>query len=123
MAKNHESEDFIQMKFMNWIRKKAREDERFKVAHHIPNGGSRSRSEGARFKILGVVAGIPDVFIPIPNDTYHGLYIEFKTEVGRVTPVQKEVHKVLEENGYNVVVCRSAEEAIDAVERMNYERL
>jgi len=30
----------------------------------IPNGGSRSQREGGRFKLEGVSAGVPDLYIP-----------------------------------------------------------
>jgi len=115
-SKKHESEDRIQIKFMNWMRKHARKDPRYLCAHHVPNGGKRGRREASNFKLMGVVAGIPDVSIPVPNETYHGLYIEFKTVIGRVSDVQKEIHKVIRGNGYFVAVCRSMEEAIQVVE-------
>ena len=120
MTKKHESEDMIQISFMNWMRKHAREDERYVVAHHVPNGGKRGKREASTFKMMGVVPGIPDVSIPVPNDTYHGLFIEFKTVTGRVSPVQKEIHAKLKSNGYAVAVCRSHEEAIEVV--LKYER-
>jgi len=111
------SEYMIQVEFMNWCRKRALVDERWSVAHHIPNGGSRrSAREGMKFKLMGVVAGIPDVFIPIPNNSFNGLYIEFKNDSGSVSKVQKNVHSVIRGNGYAVAVCRSAEEAIRVAE-------
>ncbi len=111
-----QSEDRIQTIFMNWIRKRARTDPRYGHAYHIPNGGRMSKRRGQCLKLMGVVAGIPDVFIGIPNSQYHGLYIEFKTPTGKVSPVQKAIHKVIRGNGYQVEVCRSVEQAQKVVE-------
>ena len=53
-------------------------------AHAVPNGGARGDSKkaaairGAQLKAEGVKSGVADVFIPYPNDGFHGLYIEFK---------------------------------------------
>ncbi len=114
------SEDAIQIELANWLRRRARIDARYHHCYHIPNGGNRSAREGAKFKLMGVVAGIPDLFIGIPNATFHGLYIELKTATGRVSKVQKEVHRIARGNGYAVAVCRSAAEAIETI--LNYEK-
>ena len=116
MIAHSKSEERVQLEFMNWCRRRGLQDESFKVAHHIPNGGKRGKREAHVFKLMGVVAGIPDVFIPIPNDTYHGLYIEFKTDGGSVSKTQKEVHRIISGNGYAVHVCWSTEEAIEVTE-------
>lgn len=48
--------------------------------------------------------GVPDLFIPHANRFYHGLFIEMKTEKGRLSPEQKEVIPRLEAEGYKVAV-------------------
>ena len=45
---------------------------------HIPNGGSRHKAEAAKLKRMGVRAGVSDFFLPYPNDTYAGLWLELK---------------------------------------------
>ncbi|MGH8415633.1 MAG: VRR-NUC domain-containing protein, partial [Gammaproteobacteria bacterium] len=45
---------------------------------HIPNGGKRAGREAARFKALGVKAGVSDYFLPLARAGYHGLWIELK---------------------------------------------
>ena len=36
---------------------------------HVPNGGGRSKVEGAILKSMGTLAGVPDVLIIRPNGT------------------------------------------------------
>ena len=45
---------------------------------HIPNGGMRTKTQGAFMKMLGTKKGVPDVFLPIPNEKSNGLFIEMK---------------------------------------------
>lgn len=85
---------------------------------HIPNGGQRSAREANKFKAMGVIAGIPDLFLSIPSRNknglntglYYGLYIEMKTPTGVLSKEQKEIHIKLIAQGYHVTVCRSLEE-------------
>lgn len=37
---------------------------------HIPNGGKRQKSEAARLKVMGVVAGVADLMVPIVKVEY-----------------------------------------------------
>ena len=74
---------------------------------HTPNGGKRSPSEGARFKRMGVKAGIPDMFLLHDGQL---CAIEIKTKGGRVEASQKAMHIRLEELGCSVAVCRSIED-------------
>lgn len=84
--------------------------------HHIPNGGSRHPAEAVTLKRMGVKAGVPDLCLPFSSHGYHGLYIEMKSEKGRVTALQKEWLEGLSKNGYKTVVCFSAESAISELE-------
>lgn len=60
------------------------------VYFHVPNGGSRSAVEGARFKAIGVKAGVPDlVFL-----AYQRFYLMEWKEPGKGTlsKAQREMH-------------------------------
>jgi hypothetical protein len=60
-----------------------------------------------KLKKMGVVAGIPDLFVPSWK-----LYIELKREKGgAVSPAQKKIMLYLQRVGYTVFVCHGAEEA------------
>jgi hypothetical protein len=77
----------------------------------IPNGGHRHISVAIALRDEGVKAGVPDLMLPVARDPYHGLFIEMKTQKGRVSSKQKRWIKLLKEQGYRVDVCRCFEEA------------
>lgn len=78
---------------------------------HIPNEGNRrSIADGAIRKAMGIVAGAPDTFLFVPVGTYHGLAVEFKTERGVQSQVQKDFQRRLEFFGYRYEICRSLEQ-------------
>ena len=86
------------------------------LMHHIPNGGKRSKSEAARFKLQGVKAGVPDIFLPCARGGYHGLYIELKrTKGGKISAAQKEWIDALRGQGYKVIVCYGFDEAREVI--------
>lgn len=67
----------IQRAFMEWVKMNKRLEP---FTFHIPNGGYRNKKEGAILKSIGVKRGVPDIFIALPNDYFHGLWIEFKAD-------------------------------------------
>ena len=86
------------------------------LMHHIPNGGSRNRTEAARLKAQGVKPGVPDICLPVPRGGYHGMYIELKRrDGGRVSKNQKEWLTGLAGMGYKCMVCLGWEDARDEI--------
>lgn len=85
---------------------------------HCPNGGQRNPVEGAHFKRLGVVAGVPDLFIAVPVGKFHGLFVEMKRRINRHTAnaIQKEQMLLLEKRGYCTLICHGADAAIQGIE-------
>ena len=78
----------------------------------VPNGGRRDAVTGARLKAEGVKAGVPDVWLPVARQGYHGLVIELKAdEKKRPTKEQERWIAELMEQGYLAVVCHGAEAA------------
>ena len=72
----------------------------------IPNGGFRLPQTRKHLKEEGVVAGIPDMFIPAWN-----LWVELKRTKGGVTsPEQKKVIEYLNGNGHTAKVIHGFEE-------------
>jgi hypothetical protein len=53
---------------------------------HCPNGGNRNAREGAKFKSMGVVAGVADLLFIYSNKLYA---IELKTDKGTQKSTQK----------------------------------
>lgn len=86
------------------------------LLHHIPNGGTRDAVEGKHLKQQGVKAGIPDLCLPVARGAYHGLYIELKTEKGRVSDTQKWWGECLRDQGYFWEVCHGWESAVRVLE-------
>ena len=87
---------------------------------HIPNEGKRSARYGAELKRLGMRRGFPDLFFPIPNKAFHGLFVEMKYGKGRLSEDQKAWLSILDERGYACLVCYSCSDAIKVIE--NYLR-
>lgn len=55
----------------------------------VPNGGDRHPAVAAKLKAEGVKAGVPDIFLPVPRNGYHGLFIELKELKGADQPLHK----------------------------------
>lgn len=83
----------------------------------VPNGGRRDGITGARLKEEGVLAGVADLILLVPNADYHALLIEMKTPKGRQSESQKAWQWAVAGNDdYLYVVCRSLEEFMKVVE-------
>ncbi len=104
-------EDAEQMALIEWTELQKGKYPELLMLFHIPNGGKRNRIEAARFKKMGVKAGIPDLFLPVPRAAYHGLFVEMKSLDGKPTKDQKEWIKALSKQGYAVEVCYGFEQA------------
>lgn len=90
--------------------------------HHIPNGGARDKVTAALMKRAGVVAGVPDLFLPVPmprhdGGDWHGLYVELKRadHSNGPTAEQKRWLDHLRSAGYLVAVCYGATQAIKVI--------
>ena len=98
--KKHPTEDQEQKALVEWL------TINHTPFYHVPNGGFRNQREAANLKRLGVRPGVPDICIPVPNNLYHGLYIELKRIGGSVvSDNQKMWIDLLNENGYLAKVC------------------
>jgi VRR-NUC domain len=83
---------------------------------HTPNGGSRNKLEAFNLKLMGVRAGIPDLFLAVPRGTFHGLFIEMKSEKGKLTALQEKQMALLWSMGYEVKCCHGWLMARDAID-------
>lgn len=93
----------------------------------VPNGGARSKATAGKLKAEGVVAGVADLILLVPQSktyitfageimlNYNALCIEMKTEKGRQSPEQKEWQAKVEAVGYKYVVVRSLEQFISEI--------
>jgi hypothetical protein len=69
---------------------------------HVPNGGWRNPIEAARFKAMGVKAGLPDILLPLRTEAYGAGWWELK--VGRNKPTEEQLrwHGLLRSMGHYV---------------------
>jgi hypothetical protein len=100
-----------QIKVFDWLRFHGLD----KFSFHIANERRSSIQAGALLKRMGVKAGVADIAIMKPSGFYAGLFIELKTEKGKVSPKQLEFLQTMRENGYDAVVCHGADRAIEHI--------
>jgi hypothetical protein len=90
----------------------------------VPNGMRTSMRTAIKAKAEGLKAGVPDVWLPVPNRApfkdgylylYTGLVIEMKAPKGRASDAQHWWLEELTDQGWRCEVCYSATEAIAAV--------
>lgn len=106
----HEANE--QEKLFRWAAYMTAAHPELSLMYHIPNGGSRNKMEAANLKRQGVKPGVPDIFLPVPSDNFHGLFIEMKYGKNTLTDNQKKFISNLKKQGYAVAVCYSCDEAI-----------
>ena len=92
----------------------------------VPNGGARSKATAGKLKAEGVVAGVADLILLVPQwfstwrgddgCKFAGLCIEIKTKNGRQSPEQKTWQQKVWGQGYEYAVCRSLDDFISTVE-------
>lgn len=96
---------------------RANQDGNWGLIFAIPNGGKRSKATAGRLKAEGVKAGVPDLFLPLARNGYHGLFLELKVSPNKRERVQSLWHVRLMEQGYSVhTVWDDATEAIRILE-------
>lgn len=86
------------------------------LLHCSLNGVKLTKTQSGIAKGQGMLSGVPDLFLPVPRQNYHGLYIEMKSEKGRVTDNQEWFLSKTEGLGYKTAVCYSANEAIKTIQ-------
>ena len=105
---------------ITWARANARMHPELNLLFAIPNGGWRDKREAARLKSMGVRAGVSDYFLPVPrvirrmttgSDIWPdrkqlcGLWLELKSEDGKLKRPQAEWLRLMEEQGYATKVA------------------
>ena len=78
------------------------------VIYAVPNGGSRNVREAQRLKTEGVLAGVADLVVLLPQGK--SLYIEMKVKGNKQTLNQKEFQQKAEVLGHTYAVCYSFED-------------
>lgn len=80
-------------------------------------GNASSPFKGKLNKMLGYLKGWPDLFIAFPKNGYNGLFVELKTEKGKLDKInQKPLIDKLNSLGYKAVVCYGLDEALAQID-------
>lgn len=100
------SEQDLQIACVKWCQTKG------VLVWHTANGGARSGREAMKFKSMGVLAGVPDLFLPALH-----MFVELKSPTGKgwLSGEQRALMAALETFGYTCVVTSSFEAFKEAV--------
>lgn len=75
----------------------------------VPNGGHRSITTATFLKAEGVMAGVADLIILLPN---RAIFVEVKTDNGSQQKTQKDFQHKVEALGFDYLIWRSLDECI-----------
>ena len=112
------SEASEQMALFDWAKWTGARLPGLDLLFHIPNGEKRDKATAGRLRAMGVKPGVPDVFLPIPRDGEHGLFIELKDGKNKATAFQALWLSALQAQGYRCQVCYGWQAAARAI--VNY---
>lgn len=106
----HPSEYEEQKEFVKWIRKEHPEHKRRLLM--IGNASHRGDLMRASMdKASGLMPGASDLFFRFSAGGFHGLWIEMKTVVGKLTPDETTFLREAAADGYYGVCCQGAAKA------------
>lgn len=111
--KNHESN--LQIACVKWF--KMQYPQYLYNFWATPNGGQRNRVTAIFLKKEGVLAGVADLQLAVPNKDYNGFFIEMKYGKGKQTESQKLFQEAVEKQGYKYMVIRDLETFISEVRK------
>lgn len=116
------TEKAIQSALFEWLRWKAKANPLYSLFFAIPNGAHLANG-AISFRSLhsqGLEPGVPDIFGAVPFEDcgqfFHGLFIELKTETGKIQEKQLEWIEKLRAQQFKVSVCRSFDDAKNTIE-------
>lgn len=102
-------EQIFQINLINWF---AHTYPQFSEdLHHFANERSCSVMQGRTLKRMGVKKGVLDLHLAIPCGGYHGLWVELKTQKGKLLPEQIDFINRKNFRGYLAVAVWGLEEA------------
>lgn len=102
-------EQVTQINLINWFKYNFPELE--KDIHHFANERKCSFNEGRILKRMGVERGVLDIFLAIPENGYHGLWVELKEGKGQLTHEQIQFIERKNQRGYFAIAVWGFEAA------------
>ena len=102
-------EQIIHINLMNWI--SYNYPEIYEDTYHFANERRCSIQQGLLLKKMGVKSGVSDLFIAVPRNGYAGLWIELKSETGKLAKNQSDFISRMLKRGYHAVCVWSLDSA------------
>lgn len=109
------NEHALQCAFVDWCRLHETRYPELTLAFAVPNGGVRDKRTVKALSREGMRAGVPDWCLPVSRGRYCGLWIEFKSDRGKLRSEQAAYIAGLRRCQHRVEVCRTVEAAIAVV--------
>ena len=103
------SEYVEQVAFVSWFRKKYPQFTIF----HIPNGELRTPFVGAKLKRMGVLPGVPDLYVIDLK-----LAIEMKSTKGALSQTQEVIRSKFEKSGHKYIVAYGFKDGVEKISRL-----
>lgn len=97
------SEDQIQQQIVIYFRNYIKG-----MIFSVPNGGSRNVAEAKKLKNTGLLPGVADLIILLPNA--QTIFIEVKTDKGQESDVQINFEKNVSQMGFKYYVVKNLED-------------
>jgi len=107
--KSTKQEDRVLQDFHMWLRNT--HPWTYQIAFHIENEKKRNAMQMMRALGKGMVAGLPDYWILLPTDKYHGLLLEFKIDDNTLSHKQESAKDRLISVGYQFQTVYGFEQA------------
>ena len=114
--RNAQPEAIEQAKVIAWARANENNYPYLWMLHSSLNGVKMTKAQAGRAIAQGMLSGVPDLFLPVPKNGYHGLFIEMKYGSNKVTENQEKFLQNAANVGYAISVCYSANEAMKRIE-------
>lgn len=114
--RNAQPEAIEQAKVIAWARANERNYPYLWMLHCSLNGVKMTKAQAGRAIAQGMKKGVADLFLPVKQGGFSGLYIEMKSAKGRTSIEQSKFLKDVSDNGYAAFVCYSADDAIKRIE-------
>lgn len=81
----------------------------------VPNGGYRNKAEAIKLIATGLLPGVADLILDIPNNQFHGLKLELKLKGKTQSPNQIKYQENVTKHGYLYTVAYTLSQAIQIV--------
>ena len=106
-------EQILQINLINWF--KHEWPELSLDIHHFANERKCSDYEGKILQKMGVTRGVSDIFLGFALNGFHGLWIELKSDRGKLSDEQMEFIKRKNQRGYFAVAVWGLEAAQEVI--------